>query len=73
MTALHYADQVFELTDDEDPAELAAKIESKVRERGGWVDFATAEGAISVLVSAGVPVWVDRRVLAGVNVERTVL
>jgi hypothetical protein len=61
MTQLHYANQNFELADDEDPFDVGARIESKVRERGGWVEVKTVTGEISLLVSTGVPIWFVRR------------
>jgi hypothetical protein len=58
MTQLHYANQNFELADNESAADLRARIESKVRERGGWVDVATVNGDVSLLVSTGIPIFV---------------
>jgi hypothetical protein len=60
MTHLHYANQNFELDENEDPFEVGTRIEAKVRERGGWVDVQTVAGEISLLVSAGVPIWFVR-------------
>ncbi len=58
MTQLHYASQNFELADDGSAADVKARIESKVRERGGWVDVTTVNGEVSLLVSAGIPIFV---------------
>ena len=62
MTQLHYSSQNFELADDESAAGVKMQIELKVRERGGWVDVKTVDGDVSLLVSAGIPIFVvDRR------------
>lgn len=58
MTQLHYANQNFELADDGTAADVKARIETKLRERGGWVDVSTVNGDVSLLVSAGVPIFV---------------
>jgi hypothetical protein len=58
MTQLHYANQNFELADDGSAADVRARIESKVRERGGWVDVTTVNGEVSLLVSTGIPIFI---------------
>jgi hypothetical protein len=58
MTQLHYANQNFELADDAIAADVRTRIESKVRERGGWVDVTTVNGEVSLLVSTGIPIFI---------------
>lgn len=58
MSQLHYANQNFKLADNASEADLKARIESKVRERGGWVDVATVNGEVSLLISTGIPIFI---------------
>jgi hypothetical protein len=58
MTQLHYANQNFELANDGTAADLRTRIESKLRERGGWVEVTTVNGEVSLLVSAGIPIFI---------------
>ena len=61
MTLLHFAGDTYELAGSENPDRLAESIQLKLRERGGWVDVETNSGSVSILVSSGVPIWLDRR------------
>jgi hypothetical protein len=62
VTTLHYGPESFVLAKTEDVDRLAAAIEAKLTAAvgGGWVEFAGADGAVSLLVSHGIPLWIDR-------------
>ncbi len=61
---VNFAGEVFELTYTENWYDLGSRIQARISEGGGWVDVNTRDGGVSIFVSPGVPVWLDRR---GVN------
>lgn len=57
---LHYAGQKYRLADGEDAIRLMREASDKLSEGGGWVDVLTDGGGISILISAGVEVLMER-------------
>lgn len=63
---LQYAGQRYSISDDAGEP-LKTQIYAALRNGGGWVDVEAGKGIISILVSAGVEIVVEREDRAGIS------